>query len=223
VVKLVLLRHGESIANQKNTYTGWSDVGLTAEGKAQAETAGEKIASTGILFDHVHTSVLSRAIMTAYIVQDKIGQNYLPITKSWRLNERHYGALRGINKDLTRKLFGPDQVASWRRSFSAHPPLLANPSRTRRYHRYPATIIPRGESLADASQRLLPYWTAEVAPRLLSGKNQLIVAHGSTLRALVKFMEDISDAGINKVEIGNAQPIVYTLDDKLTILDKQTL
>ena len=168
MVKLVLLRHGESIANQKNTYTGWSDVGLTAEGKAQAETAGEKIASTGILFDHVHTSVLSRAIMTAYIVQDKIGQNYLPITKSWRLNERHYGALRGINKDLTRKLFGPDQVASWRRSFSAHPPLLANPSRTRRYHRYPATIIPRGESLADASQRLLPYWTAELAPRLLS-------------------------------------------------------
>ncbi|MCT3168399.1 2,3-bisphosphoglycerate-dependent phosphoglycerate mutase, partial [Lacticaseibacillus rhamnosus] len=157
MVKLVLLRHGESIANQQNTYTGWSDVGLTAQGKAQAAAAGKKIAATGILFEHVHTSVLSRAIMTAYIVQDAIGQNYLPITKSWRLNERHYGALRGINKDLTRKLFGPDQVASWRRSFYAHPPLLAHPSRSRRYHAYPATIIPRGESLADASERLLPY------------------------------------------------------------------
>ena len=223
MVKLILLRHGQSAANFSNTYTGWSDVPLTDFGVQQAQAAGRALADTGILVDHVHTSLLQRAIKTAYIVQDELDANWLPITKSWRLNERHYGALRGINKDLTRKLFGSQQVAVWRRSFDGRPPLLVNPSRSRRYHAYPKSIVPRGESLADAVVRLVPYWTAELAPRLMAGENQLVVAHGSTLRALIKYLENISDTGIDQVEVANAQPIVYTLDDQLKILDKTVL
>ncbi|WP_125705117.1 2,3-bisphosphoglycerate-dependent phosphoglycerate mutase [Lacticaseibacillus daqingensis] len=223
MVKLVLLRHGQSAANFSNTYTGWSDVPLTPEGLAQAHAAGRMLAATGIAFGHVHTSLLQRAIMTAYVVQDEVGQNWLPITKSWRLNERHYGALRGLNKDTTRALFGQAQVALWRRSYTAHPPLLGTPSRSRRYHAFPASIVPRGESLADASARLMPYWADELAPRLRKGENQLVVAHGSTLRALIKALEAIPDAAIDGVEVANAQPLVYTLDNQLHIRDKQRL
>ncbi|WP_179395839.1 2,3-bisphosphoglycerate-dependent phosphoglycerate mutase [Lacticaseibacillus absianus] len=223
MVKLVLLRHGQSAANFSNTYTGWSDVELTATGVAQAEAAGAALRTAGLTFGHVHTSVLQRAIKTAYIVQDALGQNWLPITKSWRLNERHYGALRGLNKALTRELFGVAQVAQWRRSYTAHPPLLVRPSRSRRYHAFPASIVPRGESLAEATVRLIPYWTDDLAPRLLAGADQLVVAHGSTLRALIKYLEAIPDDQIDAVEVANAQPIVYTLDDQLRILDKQVL
>ncbi len=223
MVKLILLRHGESAANFSNTYTGWSDVPLTPHGVQQALAAGKALAATGIAVDRVHTSLLQRAIKTAYLVQDVLGANWLPITKSWRLNERHYGALRGINKDETRQLFGAAQVAVWRRSFYGRPPLLMHPDRSRRYAGYPASIIPRGESLADAVTRLVPYWTDALAPRLLAGQNQLVVAHGSTLRALIKYLEQISDAGIDQVEVANAQPIVYTLDTNLQILDKTVL
>lgn len=223
MVKLVLLRHGESAANFSNTYTGWSDVPLTAHGVAQAKAAGQALAAQQILFGHVHTSVLKRAIETAYLVQDAIGQNWLPITKSWHLNERHYGALRGINKDETRQLFGAQQVALWRRSYTSRPPLLVNPSRSRRYHRFPASIIPRGESLQDAETRLIAYWSDELAPRLLRQENQLVVAHGSTLRALIKYLEAIPDDQIDQVEVANAQPIVYTLDDHLHIVDKTVI
>ncbi|MFD1393509.1 2,3-diphosphoglycerate-dependent phosphoglycerate mutase [Lacticaseibacillus jixianensis] len=223
MVKLVLLRHGESVANFSNTYTGWSDVPLTARGVAQAQAAGAALAALGLPFGHVHTSVLKRAIQTAYLVQEAIGQSWVPITKSWRLNERHYGALRGLNKDKTRELFGQAQVAQWRRGFTDRPPLLAQARRSRAYQRYPAAIIPRGESLKDAEARLIPYWADEIAPRLVAGDNQLIVAHGSSLRALTKYLERISDAGINQVEVANAQPIVYTLDRHLAILDKTLL
>lgn len=223
MVKLVLLRHGESAANFSNTYTGWSDVPLTAHGVAQAQAAGQALAAQAILFGHVHTSVLKRAIETAYLVQDAIGQNWVPITKSWRLNERHYGALRGINKDQTRQLFGAKQVALWRRSYTSRPPLLVNPSRSRRYHRFPASIIPRGESLQDAETRLIAYWSDELAPRLLHEENQLVVAHGSTLRALIKYLEAIADDQIDQVEVANAQPIVYTLDERLHIVDKTVI
>lgn len=223
MVKLVLIRHGESAANFSNTYTGWSDVPLTAQGIQQAQAAGQALAQLALPFSHVHTSVLKRAIQTAYLVQEEIGQNWLPITKSWRLNERHYGALRGLNKDKTRALFGADQVARWRRSFSNRPPLLAQPRRSRAYHAFPGTIVPRGESLKDAERRLIPYWLDEIAPRLLAGENQLVVAHGSTLRALIKYLEQISDAGIDHVEVANAQPIVYTLDDQLAIVAKEIL
>lgn len=223
MVQLVLIRHGESEANFANTYTGWSDVPLTAKGEQQAQAAGEAVAQAGIAFAHVHTSVLKRAIKTAYIVQSAMGQDDVAITKSWRLNERHYGALRGLNKDVTREAFGADQVAQWRRSFTQTPPLLQRPSRSRRYHRFPASIIPRGESLATATARLLPYWTDQIAPGLLAGQNQLVVAHGSTLRAMVKFLEAIPDAEIDRVEIGNAQPLCYTLDEQLNVTDKAWL
>jgi len=223
VVKLVLLRHGESEANFANTYTGWSDVPLTKKGIEQAHAAGRALAQTGLAFEHVHTSMLKRAIMTAYLVQDELDQNWLPITKSWRLNERHYGALRGLNKDETKVLFGADQVAMWRRSFAQVPPLLTHPSRSRRYHRFPASIIPRGESLKMASERLIPYWTDELAPRLKAGDNQLLVAHGSTIRAFVKFIEAIPDDEIDRVEIGNAQPLIYTFDEQLKLIDKAHL
>ncbi|WP_056989409.1 2,3-bisphosphoglycerate-dependent phosphoglycerate mutase [Lacticaseibacillus camelliae] len=223
MVKLVLIRHGESAANFSNTYTGWSDVPLTPLGVHQAHDAGQALAKLALPFSHVHTSVLKRAIQTAYVVQDEIGQNWLPITKSWRLNERHYGALRGLNKDKTRELFGKAQVARWRRGFCARPPLLAQPRRSRAYQSFPVTIIPRGESLKDAERRLIPYWLDEIAPRLLAGENQLVVAHGSTLRALIKYLEQISDTGIDRVEVANAQPIIYTLDAQLNILAKDIL
>ncbi|WP_225046551.1 2,3-bisphosphoglycerate-dependent phosphoglycerate mutase [Lacticaseibacillus kribbianus] len=223
MVELVLLRHGESTANFTNTYTGWSDVPLTVRGVAQAKAAGAALAATGIQFGHVHTSVLQRAIKTAYLVQDAIGQNWLPITKSWRLNERHYGALRGLNKARTRELFGPAQVAAWRRGFCDLPPLLATAQGGRRYAGFATGIVPRGESLKDASARLVPYWVDEIAPRLAAGDAQLVVAHGSTLRALIKYLEGIADADIDGVEVANAQPIVYELDARLNILNKTVL
>ncbi|WP_204123213.1 2,3-bisphosphoglycerate-dependent phosphoglycerate mutase [Lacticaseibacillus mingshuiensis] len=223
MVKLVLVRHGESAANFSNTYTGWSDVPLTARGAAQASAAGQLLADTGIAFTCVHTSVLQRAITTAYLVQDAIGQNWLPIQKSWRLNERHYGALRGLNKDATRTLFGANQVARWRRSYQAEPPLLNVPVAGRAYAAFPTTILSRGESLADASRRLLPYWVDEIAPRLMRGENQLVVAHGSTLRALIKWLENIGDADIDGVEVANAEPIIYTLGPDLSIIAKEVL
>lgn len=223
MVELVLVRHGESTANYSNTYTGWSDVPLTANGVFQAQAAGIRLAAEHIQFAAVHTSMLKRAILTAYIIQDEIGQAYLPITKSWRLNERHYGALRGLNKDDSRQLFGVKQVAQWRRSYIAEPPQLVTKPRERAYARWPESVVPRGESLADASARLLPYWTDHVAPQLRAGKNQLIVAHGSTLRALIKYLEQISDADIDGVEVGNAEPIVYDMDRQLNIINKRIL
>ena len=145
----------------------------------------------------------------------ELGQEYLPLTKTWRLNERHYGALRGLNKDYTRKLYGKKQVALWRRSFEAVPPLLEKPQSDRRYQKYPKTIVPRA--------RIIPYWVDQVAPKVLQGKAQLIVAHGSTLRALIKYLEAISDTGIDGVEVANAAPIIYELDEKLQIISKTTL
>ncbi|WDF82100.1 2,3-diphosphoglycerate-dependent phosphoglycerate mutase [Lacticaseibacillus pabuli] len=223
MVKLVLVRHGESIANYDNTYTGWSDVAATDNGLMQAHMAGQRLAQTGIQFDTVHTSMLKRAIVTAYVIQDELGMNDLPIIKSWRLNERHYGALRGMNKDKSRALFGDRQVAQWRRSYTAVPPLLPAAQDERAYAIWPDSIVPRGESLAETERRLLPYWNDQLAPRLLDGKNQLLVAHGSTIRALIKYLENIADADIDGVEVGNAEPIVYTLDNKLQITNKEIL
>lgn len=224
MVKLVLLRHGESTANYDNTYTGWSDVPLTQNGVLQAQLAGRCLTKMPELdLKMVHTSLLKRAIMTAYTVQEAMGRLDLPILKSWRLNERHYGALRGLNKDTSRALFGDRQVAQWRRSYTAVPPMLTRPQIEAKYQVWPQTIVPAGESLADAEARLLPYWTDELAPRLCAGADQLVVAHGSTLRALIKFLEQISDDAIDGVEVGNATPIVYTLDQSLRITAKQTL
>lgn len=223
MAKLVLLRHGESTANYDNTYTGWSDVPLTTNGVLQAHVAGHRLRAEQLHLTAVHTSMLKRAITTAYIVQEELGELYLPITKSWRLNERHYGALRGLNKDDSRTLFGAAQVAQWRRSYIAEPPHLVQPELAAMYSKWPTSIVPGGESLADAEKRLLPYWIDVIAPHLLRGEDQLIVAHGSTLRALIKYVEGIKDADIDGVEVGNAEPIVYTFDAQLHITTKNIL
>lgn len=217
MVKLVMVRHGESIANALNQYTGWNDVGLTHEGIVQAHVAAKKL--QGLDFEHVHTSVLKRAIMTAYIIQDELKINYVPITKTWRLNERHYGALRGRNKDVTRKEYGVEQVHLWRRSFYSIPPALPHPDlNVGPYRYYESSIMPKSESLYQSYQRIIPYYVDQVAPRLLDGKDQLIVAHGSTIRALIKYIEDISDKDIDGVEVANGKPLIYDFDEKLNII-----
>lgn len=213
-----MVRHGESIANALNQYTGWNDVGLTQQGVVQAHLAAEKL--KGFYFDHVHTSVLKRAIITAYIIQDDLHLNYLPVTKTWRLNERHYGALRGQNKDATRREFGAEQVHQWRRSFYSVPPKLPQADgNIGPYKYFDADIMPLAESLYQAYQRIVPYYVDHVAPGLLDGKNQLIVAHGSTIRALIKYIEGISDKDIDGVEVANGKPIIYEFDQKLQIVN----
>lgn len=223
MAKLVLIRHGESTANRDNIYTGWSDVPLTEVGINQAHHAGKLIAELGINFSAVHTSMLKRAIVTANIVMDELDQNWLPITKTWRLNERHYGALRGQNKDDTRQIYGKEQVARWRRSFNSVPPLLDHPDDDRRYAINGILNEPLGESLRMAYDRLIPYWLDHIAPDLIEGKNQLVVAHGSSLRALIKYLEGISDRGIDGVEVENGEPIIYEMNEQLRIHSKVTL
>ncbi|MFT8849298.1 MAG: 2,3-bisphosphoglycerate-dependent phosphoglycerate mutase [Leuconostoc pseudomesenteroides] len=209
VAKLVLVRHGESTANRDNEFTGWTDVPLTAKGKTQAHQVGQVLSRYQLTLDNVYTSYLQRAIITAYIIMDEMQQAWVPINKTWRLNERHYGALRGLNKDSAREKYGVNHVALWRRSYTAIPPLLeqVNPNR-----RYSVNIEPRGESLKMASDRLIPYWTSNILPKLKAGQNVLMVAHGSTLRALIKYIEDISDDDIDGLEIGNGEPILYEYD-----------
>ncbi|HIZ95494.1 2,3-bisphosphoglycerate-dependent phosphoglycerate mutase [Ligilactobacillus pobuzihii] len=218
--KLVLLRHGQSLANKVNEYTGWSDSPLTDYGVKQAHVAGELLRSQQLEFADLHTSVLVRAIKTANIVLDELHQSYIPIHKTWRLNERHYGSLRGWNKDDTRKIFGAQQVALWRRSYYAVPPKLDFPVLDRRYADLPESSLPLAESLEMASARIVPYWTDTIAPQLIDGKNQLVVAHGSTLRAMIKFIEKISDEDIDGVEVANGEPIIYTFDEKMNLTDK---
>lgn len=224
MAKLVLVRHGESVANALNVYTGWNDVPLTEKGKQQAQAAGELINTlSDFAPTQIHTSVLSRAIVTADIVAQTCGFLWLPITKTWRLNERHYGALRGLNKDISRKVFGSKQVLLWRRSFDSVPPKQGSPIIDRRYRRFDQHLMPRAESLHQTQKRLMPYYDDHVAPRLLQGEDQLIVAHGSSLRALIKKLEHINNQDIVNLEVPNAQPIVYTMDDQLNIVNKEIL
>ncbi|WP_137601372.1 2,3-bisphosphoglycerate-dependent phosphoglycerate mutase [Paucilactobacillus nenjiangensis] len=222
MVKLVITRHGESQANRDNVYTGWSDVPLTAKGIKQAQMAAQRIKNLNIHFSDVHTSMLQRAITTANLICDEIDQSYLPIHKTWRLNERHYGALRGMNKDDSKQQFGVEQVAKWRRGYSEVPPQLSKRDHERRYDRL-GVQIPLSESLKMTQERLLPYWNDVIAGQLIDGQNQLIVAHGSSLRALIKYLDQIPDDQINSVEVPNGQPIVYELDSKLNVIQKQIL
>lgn len=224
MVKLVLVRHGESVANAANVYTGWNDVPLTKKGEEQARNAGKLINKIPDFYPtHIHTSVLSRAITTANIVADVCNFLYLPITKTWRLNERHYGALRGLNKDISRKVFGAQQVLEWRRGFDSIPPKQGSPIIDRRYRLCDQHLMPRSESLHQTQLRLMPYYYDEIASRLLNGEDQLIVAHGSSLRALIKKLENINNHDIVKLEVPNAQPIIYTMDDQLNIVKKDIL
>lgn len=224
MAKLVLVRHGESTANRDNIYTGWNDVSLSEKGIKQAQNAGLKVAQiSDFVPTHMHTSVLSRAIVTANIIADIANFLYIPVTKTWRLNERHYGALRGINKDVSRKVFGKEQVLEWRRGFDSVPPLLAEPVQDRRYKKYDMHLMPQGESLHQTQKRLMPYFYDHVAPALIRGEDQIIVAHGSSLRALIKKIENISNADIIHLEVPNAQPIVYEFDKNLNIINKEIL
>ncbi len=224
MVKLVLVRHGESTANAANVYTGWNDVPLSARGVLQAKQAGKKLQQLRDFYPtHMHTSVLSRAIVTANIISEVCHFAQIPITKTWRLNERHYGALRGLNKDVSRQIYGAQQVLLWRRGFDEVPPEAKVGPVERCYRHLDPHLLPKAESLHQTQRRVMPYYEDQVASRLCQGQDQLIVAHGSSLRALIKALEHIDDQQIIHLEVPNAQPIVYTFDDHLKISDKQIL
>jgi 2,3-bisphosphoglycerate-dependent phosphoglycerate mutase len=217
---LVLLRHGESDWNRENRFTGWTDVDLSPAGVAEAHEAARLVAADGFTFDVAYTSVLKRAIRTLWIVLDDLDSMWLPVHGSWRLNERHYGALQGLNKAETAREFGDEQVRIWRRSYDIAPPALEPadprfPGRDRRYADLDDGELPRTESLKDTVGRFLPYWHGEIAPAVRQGRRVLIAAHGNSLRALVKFLDEVSDQEIVGLNIPTGVPLVYELDDDL--------
>ena len=218
--QLVLIRHGESAWNLENRFTGWADVDLTPKGAEQALAAGENLRKAGYEFDIAYTSVLRRAIRTLWNVQDTMDLMWLPVVHSWRLNERHYGALTGLNKAETAEKYGDEQVHIWRRSYDVRPPLLAhederNPKNDPRYSKLNASDIPLGECLKDNVERVLPLWNESIAPALKAGKRVLIVAHGNSIRSLIKYLDQMSDEAIMEVNVPNGVPLVYELDDNL--------
>ena len=225
MMELVFIRHGQSEWNAKNLFTGWRDVNLSAQGVAEAQAAGQKLAAAGYEFDQAFTSVLTRAIKTCNIVLEESGQLWVPQTKSWRLNERHYGALQGLDKQQTAEKYGADQVHIWRRSYDTLPPLLPEDDKfsahkDRRYAHLAADTVPDGENLKITLERVLPLWQDEIAPAILAGKRVLVAAHGNSLRALAKHIEGIGDDDIMKLEIPTGQPLVYRLDGSLKVLEK---
>ncbi|HEY8355866.1 MAG TPA: 2,3-diphosphoglycerate-dependent phosphoglycerate mutase [Ramlibacter sp.] len=215
--KLVLIRHGESTWNLENRFTGWTDVDLTETGIAQAKAAGRLLADEGWEFDACHTSMLKRATRTLWHCLDEMDRTWLPVVHSWRLNERHYGALQGLNKAETARKFGDEQVMVWRRSYDTPPPAL-EPGDTRsergdiRYAKLSAGQVPLTECLKDTVERVLPYWNESMAPAIRAGKRLLVVAHGNSIRALVKYLDGISDQEIVGLNIPNGIPLVYELD-----------
>ena len=217
---LVLLRHGESTWNKENRFTGWTDVDLTEKGRAEALEAGRLLVAEHLAFDIAFTSVLKRAIRTCWITLDELDQLWLPVERSWRLNERHYGALQGLNKAETAALHGDAQVKLWRRSYDIPPPPLApddarHPARDPRYAALPPADLPLTESLKDTVARFLPYWEDTIAPTIRAGQRVLIAAHGNSLRALVKHLDQISDRDIVELNIPTGIPLVYELDADL--------
>jgi 2,3-bisphosphoglycerate-dependent phosphoglycerate mutase len=217
---LVLLRHGESTWNKENRFTGWTDVDLTDKGREEAKVAGQLLRDGSFGFDFVYTSVLKRAIRTSVIAQDELDQLWLPVERSWRLNERHYGALQGLNKAETAAKHGEEQVKIWRRAYAIAPPPLTpddprHAARDPRYQDVPPSLLPLTESLKDTVDRFLPYWQESIAPRIQLGKRVLIVAHGNSLRALVKYLDGISDQDIVELNIPTGIPLVYELDESL--------
>ena len=224
-MELVFIRHGQSEWNAKNLFTGWRDVKLSEQGIAEAQAAGRKLAEAGYEFDIAFTSVLTRAIKTCNLVLEESNQLFVPQIKTWRLNERHYGALQGMDKRQTAEKYGDEQVHIWRRSYDTLPPLLSRDDefsahKDRRYAGLPADVIPDGENLKVPLERVLPFWHDKIAPAILSGKRVLVAAHGNSLRALAKHIEGISDADIMGLEIPTGQPLVYRLDDQLNVLEK---
>jgi len=215
--KLVLLRHGQSTWNLQNLFTGWVDVDLSEQGTLEAQEAGRLLLEEGIAFDLAVTSVLKRAIRTLWITLDGMDLMWLPVERSWRLNERHYGALQGLDKAQTVEKHGADQVKIWRRSYDIPPPPLSlddpqHPRFERRYAGVPAAELPAAESLKDTLARVLPYWNSRIAPELAAGRNLLLVAHGNSIRALVKMLDTISDEEIVGLNIPTGVPLLYELD-----------
>ncbi|MFD1430131.1 MULTISPECIES: 2,3-diphosphoglycerate-dependent phosphoglycerate mutase [Lacticaseibacillus] len=228
MAKLVLIRHGQSQWNLSNQFTGWVDVDLSDKGVEEAKHAGELIKAAGLEFDQAYTSVLTRAIKTLHYALEGSGQLWIPETKTWRLNERHYGALQGLNKKETADKYGDEQVHIWRRSYDTLPPLLSaddegSAAQDRRYANLDPRIIPGGENLKVTLERVIPFWEDHIAPDLLAGKNVIIAAHGNSLRALTKYIENISDDDIMDLEMATGEPVVYTFDDKLQVTDKTKL
>ncbi|MBB4100141.1 2,3-diphosphoglycerate-dependent phosphoglycerate mutase [Sphingomonas kyeonggiensis] len=223
--KLVLIRHGQSAWNLENRFTGWWDVDLTEQGVQEARDAGTLMKDKGLDFDLCFTSFQSRAIKTLHLALESMGRLWLPEEKSWKLNERHYGGLTGLNKAETAALHGDEQVKIWRRSFDVPPPLpeQGSPWDLAKDTRYHGVAIPQTESLKDTIARVLPYWEERIAPELKAGKRVLIAAHGNSLRALVKHLSGIPDEEIVSLEIPTGQPIVYELDDQLNALDRYYL
>jgi 2,3-bisphosphoglycerate-dependent phosphoglycerate mutase len=218
--KVVLLRHGESVWNKENRFTGWHDVDLTDRGREEAREAGRLLKEDGYAFDLAFTSVLKRAIKTLGITLDALDQLWIPVTKSWRLNERHYGALQGLNKAETAAKHGEAQTKMWRRSFDIPPPALTldderHPSRDPRYKSLKPNELPLTESLKDTIARFMPYWHETIAPTIRSGKRVVIAAHGNSLRALVKDLDDIPESEIVELNIPTGIPLVYELDESL--------
>ena len=224
-MELVFIRHGQSEWNAKNLFTGWRDVPLSEQGLAEAAAAGRKLKEHGYQFDIAFTSVLTRAVKTCNSVLEESGQLFVPQVKTWRLNERHYGALQGLNKQQTAEKYGEEQVRIWRRSYDVLPPLLDRDDEfsahnDRRYAHLPADAVPDGENLKVTLERVLPFWHDQIAPAVLAGRRVLVAAHGNSLRALAKHIERISDADIMALEIPTGQPLVYKLDGNLNMVDK---
>jgi 2,3-bisphosphoglycerate-dependent phosphoglycerate mutase len=220
MLKLVLLRHGQSTWNLENRFTGWTDVDLTAEGREEAHRGGVLLREAGFVFDVFHTSRLKRAIQTMQVVQDELGQQWVDVRRHWRLNERHYGGLQGLNKSETAAKHGDAKVLEWRRSYDVPPPPLEvsdarHPVHDRRYRDLAPDVLPATESLKEVVARMLPYWYDAIVPDLRLGRQVGIVAHGNSLRALVKHLDNVSEADIVELNIPTAIPLVYELDDDL--------
>lgn len=227
-MKLVLVRHGQSVWNLENRFTGWTDVELSNNGIKEAKEAGKLLKENEFTFDVAYTSVLKRANETLNIILKELGEENIPIHYSWKLNERHYGALQGLNKDDTRKKYGDEQVKIWRRSAFVRPPLLNEeddryPGMDDKYKDLKKSELPLGECLMDTLKRVIDYYETEIKKSLLSGQDVIIAAHGNSLRALIKYLEDISNDDIMNVEIPTGKPYVYELDDNLNIINKYYL
>ncbi|MGH9114312.1 MAG: 2,3-diphosphoglycerate-dependent phosphoglycerate mutase [Acidimicrobiales bacterium] len=225
---LVLLRHGQSEWNVSNRFTGWWDVDLSQEGEKEARSAGALLLQDGIAVSEAHTSVLTRAVKTLDLALEEMGRLWVPVARHWRLNERHYGALTGLDKSETKRRYGEEQFTAWRRSYATRPPAMPaehdlDVRGDPRYAGLPADVIPSTECLADVVARMLPYWHDAIAPALLRGATVLVAAHGNSLRALVKHLEEVSDEDITAVEIPTGVPIVYDLDGALTVRSRREL
>jgi 2,3-bisphosphoglycerate-dependent phosphoglycerate mutase len=221
--QIVLIRHGESVWNKENLFTGWTDVDLSEKGVSEAHLAGQKLRAEGYVFDECWTSVLKRAIRTLWITLDEMDLMWLPVNNDWRLNERHYGALQGLNKSETAQKYGEEQVKIWRRSYDIPPPVLDVadprwPGHEARYAALSAEQLPLTESLKETYERVVPFWNEIIVPRLHSGKRLVITAHGNSIRAIVKYLDGISDEQITGLNIPTGIPLVYQFDDDLRVL-----